>query len=135
MIACFDTNIYIGELLGTIPLEQTLQWRRQQIVRLCPVVYHELLRGARHPRTVYEIRDRTVALAPPTFKMWEAAALIAREYVARFGMSDVLHTLQNDILIALTVQTNGAVLITADRHFERLASLVPFHCQLYEPSP
>ncbi|MBI4366998.1 MAG: hypothetical protein HY543_09290 [Deltaproteobacteria bacterium] len=95
----------------------------------CPIVYHELLRGARNPGPIYEIRDRTVALAPPTFAMWERAALVLREYVMQFGAPGSLPRLQNDVLIALTMRGCGGLVITADRYFDRLASLIP--CQVY----
>ena len=131
MIACFDTNIYIDELTGKMPIEQLQQWRSRYLSRLCPVVYHELLRGARKPAPIYDIRDHTIALAPPTFLIGGNAAMILREKTGKFGIGDDYHHLQNDVLIALTARANGALLITADGHFEKLAEWIPFHFQIH----
>lgn len=132
MLAFFDTNIYIDELTGTLPALTCQTWRSHYIIRLCPIVYHELLRGTRNPELIYEIRDHTIALNTPTFAMWEHAAQLLRDYVKRFGPQGNPYRLQNDILIALTARHTGALLITKDQDFDQLAQLVLFPYLRYQ---
>ena len=138
MLALFDANVYIGELTGRIPAGESEKWRSQYLIRLSPVVYHELLRGARKKDLIYEIRDRTVSTPVPTFKMWEESATILSQWVFSSGRNEVLFKLQNDILIALTARSLGAVVITQDRHFEKIAERVSFlyflHGEKHDPT-
>ena len=132
MLALFDTNIYIEELSGLIPEAQSLAWRSQYLIRLSPVVYHELLRGTKKRDLVLEIGKRTVKAAVPTFKMWEKSALVLREFVDRFGYHEEVFKLENDILIALTAKSYGALLISKDRHFLEIGKLISFHFFHYQ---
>ncbi len=126
MIALFDTNIYIDELIGRLPAGKFNKWRLQYILRLSPVVYHELLRGARNLSLIHEIRQKTLLLPAPSFTMWEKSAYILRHFREKFGSSEELHKLQNDILIALSARENGALLITRDKHFKQIADFLAF---------
>ena len=131
MLALFDTNVYISELTRAIPNDVVERWRSQYLVRLSPVVYHELLRGARKKDWVYEIRDHTVLAPVPTFKMWEEAASILSQWHFSSGENEALFKLQNDVLIALTARSLGAVVITQDKHFEKIAEKTSFLYFLY----
>ena len=138
MLALFDTNIYIGELTGRVPAGESEKWRSQYLIRLSPVVYHELLRGARKRDWVHEIRDHTVLTPAPTFKMWEESASILSQWHFSSRENEVLFKLQNDVLIALTARSLGAVVITQDRHFEKIAQKVSFlyflHGEKHDPT-
>ena len=127
MIALFDTNIYIEIMVDLISEAQVSAWKSGHLIRLSPIVYHELLRGAREPEIIEEIGSKTVKTAVPTFKMWEKSALILREFVGRFGYNEEVFKLQNDILLALTAKSCGALLISKDRHFLEIAKIISFH--------
>lgn len=127
MLALFDTNIYIGELTGKIPLADTQLWRSHYLIRLSPVVHHELLRGSRNTALIEEIGRKTVPTPPPSSKMWEKGARVLKKFVHEFGFGEEIFRLQNDILIALTAREIGALVITGDRHFVEIQKMVPFY--------
>lgn len=127
MIALFDTNIYIDYLKGTFPQSAYQKYFHDYIIRISPVVYHELLRGLRSEglkKKVEKVIGRIVFLPPPTEKMWVKAAELAG---AVTGSHDEigLEKIQNDLLIALTAKAQGATLITQDKHFKTIQKYVP----------
>ena len=128
MIAFFDTNIYIDFLKGTFPETLYQQYFHKFIIRLCPVVYQELLRGIRSE----SVRKKVVAatknirfLAPPTNKMWTKAGELTGKIVRSFE-EKTLEKIQNDLLIALTARENGATLITQDKDFSVIQKHLKF---------
>lgn len=127
MLALFDTNIYIGDLSDTIPETQTQLWRSQYVIRLSPIVHHELLRGAKEKHWVDEIKQKTVMTPAPTTKMWEKSAEVLRELVIKLGLNEQMFRLQNDVLLALTARHIGALVISQDKHFLEIATIIPFH--------
>lgn len=127
MLALFDTNIYIGDLSDTIPETQTQLWRSQYVIRLSPIVHHELLRGAKEKRWVDEIKQKTVMTPAPTANMWEKSAEVLRELVIKYGLNEQMFRLQNDVLLALTARHVGALVISQDKHFLEIAKIIPFH--------
>lgn len=131
MLALFDTNIYIGDLSDTIPETQTQLWRNQYVIRLSPIVHHELLRGAKEKRWVDEIKQKTVMTPAPTANMWEKSAEVLRELVIKFGLNEQMFRLQNDVLLALTARHVGALVISQDKHFLEIAKIIPFHLLHY----
>lgn len=133
MFALFDTNIYVAELTGKIPITDIQLWRSKYITRLSPVIYHELLRGSKHKELVEEIKKKTVMTPPPTQKMWEESAEVLRKFVGEFGFSEEIFKLQNDVLIALTAKNHGALVISQDRHFTQIVKIAHFHFLHYQP--
>lgn len=130
MIALFDSNIYIDALTGRLPENRIEEWKLSYILRLSPVVYHELLRGSRNPSIIYEIREKTILFPSPTPHMWEESAEIIRSIGEKRGFSEGILNLQNDLLIALSAREAGALLITKDKHFKEISSFLSFHLLL-----
>lgn len=134
MIAFFDTNLYINLLKGKLPGNLLEDFCRQYIIRLCPVVYHELIRCIQNPslrKKVEKITEQTLFLPAPTPPMWTQAAELASKVM---GSTDekTLESIQNDLLIALTARYNGAVLITGDKHFKVIRKHLSFEYVLVD---
>lgn len=122
MLTIFDTNIYINSLKGTLDLLLLSNLRQNHIIRLCPVVYHELLRGAKNKEPIKEIKKRTVMLGAPSAFLWEKAAQLLQN-IKNHELP--IQEIQNDLLIALTAVHSGAGLVTQDKHFEKISKLIP----------
>ena len=134
MKAFFDTNIYIDVLKGSLPLSFYEQFLDKYIIRLCPVVYQELIRCVTSPsfkKKIDQITHRVLFFPSPTIKMWVNAGNLAGKIM---GNTDKLslEKIQNDLLIALTARENGAVLITQDKHFRLIQKHVRFSLILHE---
>jgi len=128
MIAFFDTNILIDLLKGIFPKRLYNQYREKYIVRMCPVVYQELIRGIRSDKLrkkVEVVAAGIIFLSPPTNRMWIQSGELAGKVVGGYDERS-MEKIQNDLLIALTARQNGAVLITRDRHFKMIQRYVPF---------
>lgn len=128
MIAFFDTNIYIDYLKGAFPREVYNSYFHEYIIRVCPVVYQELIRGIRTEairKKVERALHPLVFLPPPTNAMWIQAGELASKVL---GSKDErsLEKIQNDLLIALTARMNGATLITQDHHFLKIKKQLDF---------
>jgi len=133
MIGFFDTNIFIDFLKGIFPKKLYDQYRTEYVIRMCPVVYQELIRCVRSETLKIRIQDITekfIFFPPPTNNMWiragELAGKVMRTYDER-----ALETIQNDLLIALTALQNGATLISQDQHFKMIQRHIPFHLILH----
>ncbi len=133
MIAFFDTNIYIDYLKGSFPQALYERYFREYIIRICPVVYQELIRGIRSnsiKKRVVQITKPIKFLPPPTQSMWirtgELAAIVMKSRNERS-----LEKIQNDLLIALTAHSNGATLITQDRDFLKIRKYLDFKLILH----
>lgn len=122
MIAFFDTNIYIDYLRGVMPAQIYVRYFHTYIIRLCPIVYHELLRGIRTPKVaklVTQLTEEVLFLPAPTTAMWtQAGQLMSAWRPARGGKT--WEEMQNDVLIALTARHTGTTLITRDADFKKL---------------
>jgi len=138
MIAFFDTNIYVGVFRGAVPMEKPLGAAKGCILRLSPIVASELLRAAK-PASRPPVEELIASLLPIEPPSWRRCWLEAGRILPRIfrDHDDVgLARLQNDCMLALTARQNGALLITADRHFERLRRAVGFSLELLpEPAP
>ncbi|MCC6766311.1 MAG: PIN domain-containing protein [Deltaproteobacteria bacterium] len=128
MIAFFDTNVHVDVLRGTRALADVLDALGAPLVRLCPIVASELLRGitGRGGRAVERLVRSLVAIEPPSWRRcWlEAGRLLPRIFAhhEKIGIA----RLQNDVLLALTARHTGAVLVTGDAHFVTLRRHVSF---------
>lgn len=128
MIAFFDTCIYIDFLRGAMPAAMYTRYFQTYIVRMCPVVYHELIRDTRSPsvaKRIVELGNTVRYLPPPTTPMWVQAAKILSALAPQIK-GKAQEELQNDVLIALTARYNGVALITRDADFRRIRKLTDF---------
>ena len=136
MIAFFDTSIYVPLFRGVIPKEEPLGAAEGCILRLSPIVASELLRAAQ-PDSRGQVEDLIKSLLPIEPASWWRSWLEAGRVLPKvFPDHDEvgISRLQNDCLLALTARQNGALLITADRHFERLRRAIRFRLKLV-PGP
>lgn len=134
MIALFDTNIYLAGLKGQLPETFFQEWKIKSIIRLSPVVHHELLRGIKREDFILEIKHRTIMLPSPSLMQWEQSAQIIKLLISKYGLSDGIYKLQNDVLIALAAKSAGAILLTMDKHFEKIAEFLAFHFMIVSSS-
>lgn len=128
MIAFFDTNIYIDFLKGTFSRSLYDRYFEKYIIRLCPVVYQELIRCLRTDtikKKVEQATKKIIFLEAPTTRMWIKTGQLAGKIAGSFDEL-TLEKNQNDILIALTARENGALLITQDKHFHLIQKHIPF---------
>ncbi len=128
MIAFFDTNIYVDYLRGVMPAQMYLRYFSVYVMRMCPVVYHELLRGicsSAVEKKVKTLGEKIVFLPPPTTKMWADAGEII-SMLQPHAKEKTMEQVQNDVLIALTARYSGATLITRDADFEKLQRFLQF---------
>lgn len=133
MIAFFDTNIYIDYLKGIFPKKIYEPYFRKYIIRICPVVYHELIRCIRSraiKKKIDEATHKTIFLPPPTNTMWVQAGQLSGTIIGSYDEQS-LEKIQNDLLIALTARAHGATLITQDRHFQLIRKYLPFRFVLH----
>jgi predicted nucleic acid-binding protein len=132
MIAFFDTSIHIPLLSGSLPLETALQEISLLPVRLSPVVASELLRGVtdNDRRKVETLVRQLLPVDPPSWRRcwYDAGRLLPKIFPAHEEMG--LARLQNDCLSALTACYTGAVLLTADSHFDTIRRSVPFQLRV-----
>ncbi|QQR81929.1 MAG: PIN domain-containing protein [Deltaproteobacteria bacterium] len=134
MIAFFDTNIYIDYLKGTFPQETYQDYFQKYVIRLCPVVYQELVRGIRSEKVrkkVEAITKRILFLPPPSNAMWIKTGQLAAKVMKSFDAIS-LEKIQNDLLIALTAYEHGAILITQDRHFQMIQKHLSFKLDFFD---
>jgi predicted nucleic acid-binding protein len=138
MIAFFDTNIYIDYLKGIFPKKLYDRFFEEYIIRLCPVVYQELVRGVRSEtlkKRIEEITEKIIFFPPPTNAMWIQAGELAGKVIGSYD-ERALEKIQNDLLIALTARHNGATLITQDQQFKMIQRHIPFRLIIHQnPAP
>jgi predicted nucleic acid-binding protein len=117
-----DTSIWVAYLrTGAEGLTQELNLSldRREVVACGPVVA-ELVAGARPPDRAPLVASLTgLPWADLDHKAWQSVGLLAAE------LRDLGQTLPlTDLEIAVAAHTAGATLWTADRHFERIATLL-----------
>ncbi len=133
MLAFFDTNIYIDYLKGLFPAETYREYFQKYIIRMCPVVYQELIRCIRSEKIRKKVKRATqkiLFLPPPSNSMWVQAGDLAAKVVGGFDEL-TLEKIQNDLLIALTAREYGAFLITQDHHFQRIQKHISFKIDFF----
>jgi len=123
-LVVFDTSVLIDHL-------RTGRYQQQidsisGLIRTSSVVLSELWRGATRSQEYQflEALARNHPILTPTEKNWLESGQILGKIYARRGFSpDKLRDLHFDVLIALTVRSHGARLITSNRaDFEMISS-------------
>ncbi len=127
-----DTNLYIDWL--NEGLYETVIFQRDAVKHLSAVVIMELAAGAfslRDRRLVREISSafgRVGRIVAPTVSMYQEAGEILRRLQEPLDYTLAsAHGLANDVLIALSARSIGAVVITQnDRDFAAIKKIHPF---------
>lgn len=133
MKAFFDTNIYSDYIKGVFPKENYHRYFEKYVIRMCPVVYQELIRCVKSVELKKKIEVATgkiLFLLPPTTAMWISAGKSANKVLGTYDERP-LEKIQNDLLIALTARESGAILITQDKFFRTIQKHVPFQLILH----
>lgn len=129
MIAFFDTSIYLDLFAGDLTAASLGEIFGHYIIRISPVVLHELYRGTRTKRdrrTVDRLASHLLRVQPPS---WEQAWIRAGRLLPQLFPDHEtigLARLQNDLLLALTAHGQGALLVSRDGHFQAIQRLLPF---------
>ncbi|MGO9126541.1 MAG: type II toxin-antitoxin system VapC family toxin [Terriglobales bacterium] len=115
-LVIFDTSVLIDDL-RTGRHQQRIQ-SITGLIRASSVVLAELWRGTTNPaeREFLRAFARNHPILTPTEKNWlESGQILAQIRSDRGFTQDKLRDLHFDVLIALTVRSHGALLITSDR--------------------
>lgn len=135
MIAIFDTSIHVPLLSGHLELARALDAVCHAPVRLSPIVASELLRGVRGEsrRSVDKLVAKLLPLEPPSWRRcwFETGRLLPTIFSDHEDVG--LARLQNDCLLSLTARHTGALLLSADDHFETIRRNVPFRLRRLPP--
>ena len=130
MIAFFDTSVYIDLFAGLLTTSTLAERFGHHIVRVSPIVLHELYRGVRTKlakRIVDRVSNQLLRIEPPS---WAGAWITSGHLLPRLfpdHESLGLARLQNDFLLALTSRGQGALLVTRDQHFTNIRKHLAFH--------
>ena len=127
-----DTNVYIDWV--NQGLYETVIFQRDVVKHLSAVVIMELAAGAfsvRDRRLVREISSafgRVGRIVAPTVSMYQEAGEVLRRLQESLGYTLAsAQGLGNDVLIALSARSIGAVVITQnDRDFSAIKKIHPF---------
>ncbi|HEY3355530.1 MAG TPA: PIN domain-containing protein [Polyangia bacterium] len=114
-IVVFDTSVLVDHFRTNRHAERMSNLAG--IVRNCSVVLSELLRGAttKEERDVIAVMARNHPVLSPTGNDWlEAGRILSRARAAHGFAAPKLRDLHFDVLIALTVRSHGATLITSN---------------------
>jgi predicted nucleic acid-binding protein len=132
-IIVFDTAIFIDDL-RTGRHSKRIELVRG-LVRTSSVVLAELWRGARKPaeREFLRALQRNHPILTPTAGNWlESGQLLAKVSAETGFASEKLRDLHFDVLIALTVRSHGARLITSNRaDFELIHKYRKFNLEIW----
>jgi predicted nucleic acid-binding protein len=133
MIVFFDTSVYIDLFAGTLTTARLQDYFGHHIIRVSPIVLHELYRGTRTKtgrRSVDKLANQLLRIKPPS---WERAWITAGQLLPELfpdHESVGLAKLQNDLLLALTARSQGTILVSRDKHFSDMQRLVTFRLEL-----
>jgi predicted nucleic acid-binding protein len=127
-----DTNVYIDWMNDG--LYEAVIFQRDAVNHLSAVVIMELAAGAfsvkdrRLVREISTVFGRVNRIVAPTVSMYQEAGEVLRKLQASLGyMVASAHGLANDVLIALSALSIGAVVITQnDRDFAAIQKIRPF---------
>jgi len=129
----FDTAIFIDDLRTGRHRERIESV--SGLVRTSSVVLAELWRGARKPaeREFLRALQRNHPILTPTAGNWlESGQLLGKMCAERGFTAEKLRDLHFAVLIALTVQSHGARLITSNRaDFEMIHSHCKFKLEIW----
>ena len=131
-----DTNVYIDWINDG--KYETVIFQRDAVKHLSAVVIMELGAGAfsaRDRRLVHELASafaKAGRVVAPTVSMYQEAGEVLRQLQQSLGYTLAsAHGLANDVLIALSARSIGAVVITQnDRHFAAIQKIRPFKLSL-----
>ena len=115
-LVIFDTSIFIDHLRTGCHQQRIAAVTG--LIRMSSVVLAELWRGATKPaeRKFLQALERNHATLTPTEKNWlESGQLLGKIRADKGLPPDRLRDLHFDVLIALTVRSHGARLITSNR--------------------
>lgn len=133
MIAFFDTSVYLDLFAGDLTVAYLGEIFGHYIIRISPIVLHELYRGTRTKkdrRTVDRLASHLLRVQPPSWEQaWIRAGLLLPQLFPDHETIG-LARLQNDLLLALTAQGQGALLVSRDRHFQDIQSALPFYLEV-----
>ncbi|MGD0731146.1 MAG: type II toxin-antitoxin system VapC family toxin [Terracidiphilus sp.] len=132
-IIVFDTSVLIDNQRTACHSHRIASLTGQ--VRLSSVVLTELWRGANRAEEQEFLRDleRNRPILPPTEKHWlDSGRILARIYAEKGYEPKKLRDLHFDVLIALTVRSHGARLITSNRaDFELIREYRDFELEIW----
>lgn len=132
-IIVFDTSVLVSDL--RTGRHQSLMQSIGGLIRNCSVVLAELWRGAtRAPeREFLRTLARNHPLLTPTERNWLDSGQVLATIRAEKGFApEKLRDLHFDVLIALTVRSYGARLITSNRtDFELIARYHKFKLEIW----
>jgi predicted nucleic acid-binding protein len=115
-IVVFDTSVLIDQIRTNRHLDRMLNL--EAVVRNSAVVFSELWRGATSSadREIIRSLEQNYPSLSPTANNWlESGQLLAKIHADKGFEPHKLRDLHFDVLIALTVRTHGARLITSNR--------------------
>jgi tRNA(fMet)-specific endonuclease VapC len=127
-----DTNVYIDWINDG--LYEAVIFQREAVKHLSAIVMMELAAGAFSLRDRRIVRDVSSAFArvgrilAPTVSMYQEAGEVLRQLQESLGYTLAsAHGLANDVLIALSARSIGALVITQnDRDFSAIQRIRPF---------
>jgi predicted nucleic acid-binding protein len=132
-VLIFDTSIFIDHL-RTGCHQQRIECLTG-LIRTSSVVLAELWRVATQPaeREFLHALERNHPILTPTEKDWpESGRILGQIYADKGFTPDKLRDLHFDVLIALTVRSHGALLITSDRaDFEMISAYRKFQMEAW----
>jgi predicted nucleic acid-binding protein len=132
-IVVFDTSVLIDQIRTNRHLDRML--KIEGVVRNSAVVFAELRRGATTlvDRQVIESLERNQPTFTPTEKNWlESGRLLSKIRTDHGFEPHKLRDLHFDVLIALTVRSHGACLITSNRDdFELIREYRDFNLEVW----
>lgn len=132
-IVVFDTSVLVDQIRSNRHLDR--MFHVDGVVRNSAVVFAELWRGATSSadREILESLERNYPTLTPTTSNWlESGRLLAKINAHKGFEPRKLRDLHFDVLIALTVRTHGARLITSNRaDFELIRKYRPFKLEVW----
>ena len=132
-IVVFDSSVLIDQIRTNRHLDRMLDLAG--VVRNSAVVLAELWRGATSSvdRQILQALERSHPILPHTEKNWlESGRILAKIYADKGYEPRKLRDLHFDVLIALTVRSYGAQLITSNRaDFELIREYREFQLEVW----
>ena len=131
--AVFDTSVLIDQFRTNRHASRI--WSLDVPVKNSSVVIAELRRGATNPKEVrlVSVMEKNHAILTPTANNWlESGAILAKIRDDQGFVPHKLRDLHFDVLIALTVRSYGARLITSNRaDFELIRNYRNFNLEVW----
>jgi predicted nucleic acid-binding protein len=129
----FDTSVLVDQMRTNCHLDRLQDV--EGVIRNSAVVMAELWRGATSTvdREVVQALERSHPILTPTEKNWlESGRLLSKIHADKGYEPHKLRDLHFDVLIALTVRSHGARLITSNRaDFELIRDYRDFKLEVW----